>query len=54
LESSQQMCLDNWSPNVSLAIRMVVEERWMWEMAGAKGFFYLSAPLFEVSSRRGS
>jgi hypothetical protein len=39
---------DNWNPNVSLAIRMALEERWMWEMAGAKGLSYLSAPLLEV------
>jgi hypothetical protein len=39
---------DNWIPNVSLAIRMALEERWMWEMAGAKGLSYLSAPLLEV------
>jgi hypothetical protein len=25
-----------------------MEERWMWEMAGAKGLSYLSAPLLEV------
>jgi hypothetical protein len=39
---------DNWIPNVSLAIRMALEERWMWEMAGAEGLSYLSAPLLEV------
>jgi hypothetical protein len=39
---------DNWIPNVSLAIRMALEERWMWEMAGAKGLSYLSTPLLEV------
>jgi hypothetical protein len=39
---------DNWIPNVTLAIRMAMEERWMWEMAGAKGLSYLSAPLLEV------
>jgi hypothetical protein len=39
---------NNWNPNVSLAIRMALEERWMWEMAGAKGLSYLSAPLLEV------
>jgi hypothetical protein len=38
---------DNWTPNVSLAIRMV-EERFLWEMAGAKGLSYLSAPLLEA------
>jgi hypothetical protein len=27
---------------------MAMEERWMWEMAGAKGLSYLSAPLLEV------
>jgi hypothetical protein len=39
---------DNWNPNVSLTIRMAMDERWMWEMAGAKGLSYLSAPLLEV------
>jgi hypothetical protein len=33
---------------VSLAIRMATEERWMWEMAGALGLSYLSAPLIEA------
>lgn len=39
---------DNWNPNVSLAIRMATEERWMWEMARAKGLSYLCAPLLEA------
>jgi hypothetical protein len=36
---------DGWTPNVSLALKMVGEERSMWEMAGAKGFSYLAALL---------
>jgi hypothetical protein len=40
---------DNWIPNVTLAIRMAMEERWMWEMAGAKGLSYLSAPFLRFS-----
>jgi hypothetical protein len=39
---------DKWIPNVTLVIRMAMEERWMWEMAGAKGLSYLYAPLLEV------
>ena len=39
---------DNWTPNVSLAIRMAAEERLMWEMAGTKDLSYLSAPLLEA------
>jgi hypothetical protein len=39
---------DNWNPNVSLVIRMTLDERWMWEMVRAKGLSYLSAPLLEV------
>jgi hypothetical protein len=34
---------DGWTTNVSLALRLAREKGLMWEMARAKGLFYLTA-----------
>jgi hypothetical protein len=38
---------DGWNPSLTLILRSTDEERRWWEIAGAKGLFYLAATLAE-------